>query len=85
MHFWISGGQRTGLSKGFNMKWTDEETVVLKKMCDAGVIIDEILTVFPYRTREQIRHKANYMGLKLTYHAEPEIDMEAFNKLMKGK
>jgi len=67
------------------MKWTDEETVVLKKMCDAGVIIDEILTVFPYRTREQIRHKANYMGLKLTYHAEPEIDMEAFNKLMKGK
>ena len=70
---------------GFNMKWTDKETVVLKKMCDAGVIIDEILTVFPYRTREQVRHKANSMGLKLVYFIEPEINMEAFKKIMGSK
>ena len=67
------------------MKWTKKEEDILRKMCEADVIIDEILTVFPYRTREQIRHKANSMGLKLAYRAEPEIDMDAFNKLMEGK
>ena len=67
------------------MKWADGEEEILRKMCDAGVLIDDILTVFPYRTREQIRHKANSMGLKLAYRAEPEIDMDAFKKIMGSK
>ena len=67
------------------MKWTKKEEDILRKMCEADVIIDEILTVFPYRTRDQIRHKANSMGLKLAYRAEPEIDMDAFKKIMGSK
>jgi hypothetical protein len=64
-------------------KWTDKEVEILKKMLDAGKTADEIAQVIKSRTLDGIRNKAGHMGWK--FYAVPEFDMDAFNKIMKGK
>lgn len=64
--------------------WTEEETSMLLEMAKAGKPISDILKVFPYRTANSIRAVANKHGLTASYCGKPEINYEAFKKIMKG-
>jgi hypothetical protein len=64
--------------------WTEEETSMLLEMAKAGKPIDDILKVFPYRTENSIRSLANKHGISATSYGKPEINYEAFKKIMKG-
>lgn len=66
-----------------SIKWTDKEIEILKKMIDANKTAEQIAQVIKSRTLEGIRNKVQRMGL--TWVHEPEFDMDAFHKLMKGK
>jgi hypothetical protein len=70
--------------KGGNMGplWTSEEKEVLKKMAEANKTMDEIQSVLVSRPRHGIRNQLKNMGLSIG--PKPEINMEAFKKLMKG-
>lgn len=67
------------------MRWTEEEEKLLKQMCAGGIILDDMEMVFLQHNREQIRQKCCRMGFKIQYLKKANIDMDAFNKLMKGK
>lgn len=64
-------------------KWTDKETEVLIKMINARKTLKDISLVLKSKTSEAIRNKSDRMGMK--FSRDVEIDMDAFNKLMKGK
>jgi hypothetical protein len=63
--------------------WTEKETAILKQMiaaaCDAG----KITKVLKSRSICAIKHKAEQLGLSLV--SKPEIDFEAFKKIMRTK
>lgn len=65
-----------------SIKWTDQEAEIFKKMLEAHKTPEEVAQVFKSRSADGIRNKAQKMGLKWGY--EPELDMDAFHKLMKG-
>lgn len=64
--------------------WTDSEIDILKKMAAAKFRIDEIRKVLKSRSIESIRAKCQKEGISLMAHV-PEIDMDLFCKLIKGK
>lgn len=66
------------------MLWTDKETKILKELCKAGKTISDAQKVFPHRTKNSIGSKASAEGLSLA-GPEPEIDEEAFKKIMRGR
>jgi len=67
-----------------SIKWTDKEIDILEKMVVAHKTPEDIVQVLKSRTTDSIRNKVQRMaGLEWT--REPEFDMDAFNKLMKGK
>jgi hypothetical protein len=61
--------------------WTEQEIEILKKMISANYGMDKILKVLKSRTQSGVEHKAAYLGLSLV--SKPEIDFDAFEKLMK--
>ena len=63
-----------------SVKWSDQEVEILKKMNAARKTPDDIARVLKSRTPEGIRHKADKMGLN--WSIEPDIDFEAFKKMM---
>lgn len=63
--------------------WTKDEEAALEKMCALHLTPDDMLPVFKCRTRDAIARKIQRRKLK--YLKEPEIDMDAFNKLMERK
>ena len=67
----------------YNRSWTKEEDNALEKMCAMHLTPDDMLPVFKCRTREAIARRINRR--RLSYIKKPEIDMDAFNKLMKVK
>ena len=66
-----------------NRLWTKEEEAALEKMCALHLTPDDMLPVFKCRTRDAIERKIQRRKLK--YLKEPEIDMEAFKKIMGSK
>jgi hypothetical protein len=62
--------------------WKDQELDILKEMVEAGRSLQEIMSVLKSRTAEGIRNQMDSKGL--SFSREPEIDMEAFKKIMKG-
>lgn len=66
------------------MRWTDKEIKILKTLCKAGKTMPEVQKVFPHRTKNGIHCRASEEGLSLM-GLEPEIDEEAFKKIMGGK
>jgi len=66
-----------------SIKWTDKEIDLMKKMVAAHKTAEDIVQVLKSRTTDSIRNKVQRMGLAWAH--EPEFDMDAFNKLMKGK
>lgn len=66
------------------MKWTEEEEQVLKKISEGGGTMEDVLKVFPYRSRESIKSRVGILRLSLA-GSRPEIDMEAFKRFLKEK
>jgi hypothetical protein len=62
--------------------WTNQEKEVLRKMAEANKTMDEIQSVLVSRPRHGIENQVKIMGLSIG--KKPEINMEAFKKLMKG-
>jgi len=67
----------------YDRLWTKGEEAALEKMCALHLTPDDMLPVFKCRTREAIARKIQRRKIK--YLKEPEIDMDAFNKLMERK
>lgn len=65
--------------------WSDEEVKILREMSEAGFTCDEISVVLKSRNSDSIRSKALRMGITVPRNGYPEIDVEAFKRLMKGK
>jgi hypothetical protein len=63
-----------------SFKWTKQEEDILKKMIAASKTPDDIARVLKSRTLEGIKHKSDRMGLN--WSIEPDIDFEAFKKMM---
>lgn len=57
--------------------------MLLKKMLDDKISPEQIALVLISRSPTAIRNKADRMGWSVL--REPEFDMAAFNKIMKGK
>lgn len=66
-----------------SIKWTDKEIDLMTQMVSAHKTAEEIVQVLKSRSTDAIRNKVQRMGLAWAH--EPEFDMDAFNKLMKGK
>lgn len=65
--------------------WTPNEEEILRKMAAAKKTIDEIGAVLKSRSRPGIKSKAQNIGIDLLAYQSPEIDEEAFKRLMGGK
>ncbi len=63
------------------LKWLPEETKVLQEMVTAGKDEREISKVLKSRTPKAIQDRCDHLGLTLHRNA-PEIDMDAFKRLM---
>jgi hypothetical protein len=63
------------------MIWNKEETKILKQLLDKKIEINEILKVFPYRTKDSIENRARRLGYKQTPVNVP-IDYEIFKTLI---
>ena len=64
------------------VKWSDEEKNILKELWPSSkVTIDEILKVFPNRSRKAIEDQAN--DLRIHRPTGTEIDMEYLRNLRK--
>ena len=66
------------------LSWSTPEEEILEKLSKADCTLEEMLKVFHYRSESSVR--AALRRKKLTYKkVEATIDLEAFNKIMKGK
>ena len=63
-----------------SVKWSDQEIEILKKMNAANRTPEDVALVLKSRTPEGIRCKSESLGLK--WGIKPEIDIEAFKKMM---
>jgi hypothetical protein len=64
--------------------YTPEEVDILTKMVNAGCTPEQCAKVLKSRTVTGIEDKAGRLGMKWKY-LNPEIDMDEFKRLMKGK
>lgn len=64
-----------------SIMWTKDETEILKKLCKRGRNCREIATVLTTRSNEAIKKKMAENGFA---PMKPEINYEAFEKLIKG-
>jgi hypothetical protein len=64
--------------------WSEKEREVLKKLAEAHCIIDDVLRVFPSRSRASIFSQASVLGISFA-GPESEINMDEFKKLVRGK
>ena len=64
--------------------WNDREKKVLKEMAESGRNAKDIAKILKSRTTNAIHIKANTMGLSLAGE-KPEIDFEAFKKMMQAE
>lgn len=64
--------------------WTDKEKDVLKKMAEKGLTSKDVALVLKSRSAHGIHCQAAVLGLSL-FPKEVSIDMELFNKIMKGR
>lgn len=70
----------------FRIPWSKEEEKILKKMAEKGCTDREIALVLRNRTANGIRAKRGVLNLQERYFLpKAEINMEAFNRLMKGE
>jgi hypothetical protein len=76
----LGWGGRAILRGKMSVKWSDQEIEILKKMNAASKTPDDIARVLKSRTLEGIKHKSDRMGLN--WSIEPDIDFEAFKKMM---
>jgi hypothetical protein len=76
----LGWGGRAILRGKMSVKWIDQEIEILKKMNAANRTPEDVALVLKSRTPEGIRCKSERMGLK--WVMEPEIDIEAFKKMM---
>ena len=65
-----------------NQKWTEDEDGVLRELAKLHVPPEEITAVLKSRSVAAIKQRITFLKLKDCY--APEIDMEAFKRLMKG-
>jgi hypothetical protein len=63
--------------------WKAKEVEILKQMLDANKTPQEVAQVLKSRTLDGIRNKVSKMGWQWAF--EPEFDMDAFRKIMRGK
>ena len=66
------------------MLWTQQEMDILKKLAEQNYPVRKIAKVLKSRTLNAIRNKAEELGLYLGGGPAPEIDLEAFKKLIGG-
>ena len=66
-----------------NLQWTKREEEVLKNMVEKRLGYEEMANVLKSRTLIAIRHRCAELKISI-YGDGPEIDMEAFKRLMKG-
>ena len=64
-------------------KWSPEGKGILKQLFEADKSIDDILKVFPSRTKHAVNSQIAAMGLVRPYKAE--FDIKEFNRLMGKK
>jgi hypothetical protein len=64
------------------LPWTNEEIRILREMAEARKSPKQIVAVLRSRTEHAIVYKAKEMGIAFRCY-EPEIDLDAFNRLMK--
>lgn len=64
--------------------YTPTEHDIVVKLVNKGCTVEEIQTVLTSRTHESIRRHCHKHKLPLKGY-EVEIDMDKFNKLMRGK
>lgn len=65
-----------------NAKWTQQEDDLLEQMAKARIAPEDMANVFKCRTVVGIRTRIDKLKLNVHYHAE--VDMDEFNRLMKG-
>ncbi|MEN6423657.1 MAG: hypothetical protein ABFD76_17090 [Smithella sp.] len=64
--------------------WSADHKDKLKKLAEVDCTIEEVLRVFPSRSRGSIFSQAKSMGLSFA-GPQPKINEEEFKKLTKGK
>ena len=64
--------------------WSKKEKEILGKLAEARCTADEVLRVFPSRSKASIFSQAQNMNLSFA-GPESEINMDEFKKLIKGK
>jgi hypothetical protein len=64
--------------------WNEEERGILKKMAEKGFVAKDVALVLKSRSLASISTQAASLGLSLR-PKETEIDMDMFNKIMKGR
>ena len=69
---------------GCNQFWTEQEVQVLRDLAAARLGFDEMQKVLKSRTRHAIKNKCADEKISV-FGAGPEIDLDAFKKLMKGR
>jgi len=67
-----------------NKIYSKQEKEIVKKLSEKGCTIDEILSVLIQRTQESIRRYCRIKNITLK-GKEPEINIDRFEQLMKGK
>lgn len=63
--------------------WTDQEIEILTQMVQNGRSAFEVTQVLKSRTIASVHNKMEMLGLKVC--KAPEIDLDAYAKLMKGE
>jgi hypothetical protein len=64
--------------------WTEKEIEILKELATAGRDAREISLVLKSRSRAAIHEQASRQGISVgAASQEPEIDFEAFKKMLK--
>ena len=66
------------------IQYTKTEHDIVVKLVKKGCTVDEIQTVLITRSYESVRRHCHKHKLPVK-GAEPEIDMQKFNQLMRGK
>ena len=64
-----------------NRFWTDKELEILQSMAENKCTIADACRVLKSRTKNAISQKA--ANLNLSFAGEPEIDFEAFKRIIK--
>lgn len=64
-----------------NRFWTDREIEILQEMANNKCTIADACRVLKSRTKHAINQKAASLGL--VFGGEPEIDFEAFKRIIK--